>query len=937
MKRRNFLKVIGTTFGGTLLSSCSLEKKTSSLIPYLVPPEDGVIPGEAIYYPSTCTECPANCGIDVRVIYDYPIKLEGIQNHPINDGALCVRGQSSLSRLYHPDRIKNPLLRDQQGDFNSIGWEEAITNLTGALNRSKANGYSSYYLSGRTTGTLSELIDSFCNTFGINRVPEFEYFSHGAVRTANSILFDKKEIPSYRIENADFLLTIGVDILETFLSPVQNAVQLTRAQEKNHLTWFHIEPHVSLTGFQADEKITLNPGSEFYLLSYILQSCLKEEKYRNKLPAKLKEVLPRLQEQEIIRKTGIASEELKKIVHTLLKAANPLLIIGNVSTAHVSGLEAAMLAGVIQWITGMTDSVIDFSRSENYSNVGTFVDFEQFTNQLGQNKSGVVFIAKTDPVSNIPKPQVFKNNLKEAELRVGLTDFLTDTAQECDLILPLSHTIESWGDTVPRKGLRTLIQPAIKPLFQTYSEGDILLQLLAKESDDRQYQQYQKYIFHQWSVKFGNTFQESFISKGYLEENVTREKIVLREKPTSEYFENIELPKLISKPVLIVVPSLRSFDGRSQNLQLLEEIPDPVTTISYGKWVSISKKTAEKEQLSDKQEISIATPGWTAKLPVKIQNGLPENVYMVHRAMVDSGFLQVQKDSGEGNWYLPKVSIKKTGALINYPVLAGSTSQTGRGIIPKPHHGKEEHHQRHGERISLYPEHTHEEYQWTMAVDLARCTGCSACVAACYIENNISIVGGKEHLKGRELSWLRIEPYYDEGDSAVFLPMMCHHCEYAPCEPVCPVFATNHNIEGLNTQIYNRCVGTRYCAINCPYKVRRFNWFTYKRKPPLDKMVNPEMSVRTKGIMEKCTFCVQRIRKAHDVARDESRKIRDGEIVPACAQTCPTRAIVFGNILDKESKVSKLVHSERAYRIFEYLGTDPSVYYLQKKTKKGKA
>jgi len=267
--------------------------------------------------------------------------------------------------------------------------------------------------------------------------------------------------------------------------------------------------------------------------------------------------------------------------------------------------------------------------------------------------------------------------------------------------------------------------------------------------------------------------------------------------------------------------------------------------------------------------------------------------------------------------------MKKTGSRIEIPILSGSTSQHGRGLIPmEPIH-------RH-ERVSFYPREAYGEYRWAMAVDLDRCIGCSACVAACYIENNVPIVGRSEQRKGREMSWIRIEPYYREG-KADFLPMMCQQCDDAPCETVCPVFAAYHNPEGLNVQVYNRCVGTRYCSNNCPYKVRRFNWFDHrKRKPPLDRMLNPELFVRWKGVMEKCTFCIQRIRKGHDTAKDEEREIRDGEIITACGESCPTRAITFGNLLDKKSRVYRLAHSDRAYRVFEGLGTEPAVYYLRK-------
>jgi Fe-S-cluster-containing dehydrogenase component len=288
--------------------------------------------------------------------------------------------------------------------------------------------------------------------------------------------------------------------------------------------------------------------------------------------------------------------------------------------------------------------------------------------------------------------------------------------------------------------------------------------------------------------------------------------------------------------------------------------------------------------------------------------------------------LAMDERTGESLCYLEDIKVEKTGEKFKLAILSGSLSQQGRGVIPNPNH-KEHYLERH----SLYPEHQHPDYRWAMVIDLDLCIGCGACVAACYIENNVAIVGRERHVRGGEMSWIRIEPYYENGEGVHFLPMLCQHCDYAPCESVCPVYAPYHTPEGLNAQIYNRCVGTRYCSNNCPYKVRRFNWLKPPRPEPMDKMLNPEMWARPKGVMEKCTFCVQRIRFAKDKAKDENRKVQDGEIVPACAQTCPTNAIVFGNMKDENSRVYQLAHSERVFRVFEQLGTEPGIYYLQRK------
>jgi Fe-S-cluster-containing dehydrogenase component len=300
--------------------------------------------------------------------------------------------------------------------------------------------------------------------------------------------------------------------------------------------------------------------------------------------------------------------------------------------------------------------------------------------------------------------------------------------------------------------------------------------------------------------------------------------------------------------------------------------------------------------------------------------GQPANVFTVQRPFL-KGIALPLATNGEEQSVLALESVRVTGAKAELPVLSGGMRAEGRGILPEHKH---EHGEKHA-NDSLYPPHEHKHYRWAMAVDLDRCTGCGACVAACYIENNIPVAGPKEHLAGREMSWIRIEPFVNDHGEYELLPMMCQQCDHAPCEPVCPVLATYHNPEGLNAQVYNRCVGTRYCANNCPFKVRRFNWISH----PLENPTNPDVSRRPRGVMEKCTFCVHRITKAKDRAKDEKRLVRDGEITTACAQTCPAQAIVFGNMMDEHSRVHQLAHEKRAYRVFEELGTQPAVYYLK--------
>ena len=927
MQRRDFVKILGLASGAAVMQSCGAKKGAEKLIPHVIPPEVEIFPSGAVYFNTTCTECPAHCGLSAKVVEKqfnnklgrYPIKLEGIAGHPINDGKLCLRGQSSLTRLYHPDRLRTPMMRDDDGNLNPCTWDEAFTTIVERLkNASKRH----VYLSSRTSGSLSNLIDTFCQKLNVERLPEFEIFSHANLREANNILFARKEIPAFQIENADFLLTIGADVFETFISPVSHAVQFARAKQNENFTWLHIEPHVSLTGLQANERLELNPMSEFYLLAFIL----KNTKSINRIPADILNNLPDISNEEIVATSGLSEAQLNRITSELNSAANPLMIVGGIATGSKLGLEAAVLAGLIQWKLGMIGSVIDFSGSVDYNRVGSFRDLSNFSALIQNNRISVAFISKIDPIEKHPFAFYLRENFNLADLVVGISDFIPNLKEKYDVLLPLSHSLEAWGDAQSFSGMMNVIQPVLEPLHNTLAEGDILLKLISAYSGEVLSPNYQDYVFAQWKKRFSDSQIEEMLTKGFMELPRAKPSVFINNRSTNDFLQKVTLPLVMPESILLATPSIRSFDGRSGKLPLIQEIPDPLTTITHDRWVSISEKTAAEHRIKDADIISVYSSNRKiVELPAKIQPVLSDKVVMIHRDMLETFALSMDERTGESLCYLDDIRIEKTGEKFKLAIMSGSLSQQGRGLIPHPNH-KAHHHERH----SLYPEIDHPDYRWAMAIDLDLCIGCGACVAACYIENNVAIVGREHHLKGREMSWIRIEPYYENGEGVHFLPMLCQHCDYAPCEAVCPVYAPYHTPEGLNAQIYNRCVGTRYCSNNCPYKVRRFNWQKPPRPEPMDKMVNPEMWARPTGVMEKCTFCVQRIRFAKDKAKDENRKVLDGEVIPACAQTCPTNAIVFGDIKDENSRVYQLAHSERVFRVLELLGTEPAVYYLHR-------
>src|SRR3990172_3545891 len=415
MKRRDFLRILGVVTGSTLVSSCESGGGRNKFISYILPPEEGIIPGEALFSPSTCTECPAGCGLTVKLREGWPIKLEGAPGHPVNDGGVCVRGQTSLTRLYHPKRIASPMLRNGGGKFQGISWEKALSLVSDSLSGSRGSGRKNLYLSGRTTGSLSRLIGTFCGKLGVERLPEFEVFSHSAVKEANGLLFGEREVPGYRIENADFLLTVGADILETHVSPVHYTRKLSRARDGGDFRWFHVEPHLSLTGANADKRFVVLPGLEAVLLAVLLRQILDRGPRRNRLPRWVANVLPRFSFESASEATGISTTDLKEMGNRMAKARFPLVIAGGVSTSHPGGLDVAGLAGLIQWATGERPGLVDFSRGENYGSVGNVRAMEDLTARLGRDEVGVLFHSRTNPVFSLPKANPFRENLGKAK------------------------------------------------------------------------------------------------------------------------------------------------------------------------------------------------------------------------------------------------------------------------------------------------------------------------------------------------------------------------------------------------------------------------------------------------------------------------------------------------------------------------------------------
>ena len=975
--RRAFLKVIGVGGATTALVGCGAEPP-EKLIPYLIPPEE-LIPGMASWYATVCRECPAGCGMLVKTLEGRAIKGEGNLAHPVNQGRLCARGQASLQGLYNPDRIREPLSRDQNGHLHSISWDEAEGRVASRLAdlRRKGKADRVAFLTPLLSGGLDRLIDTWLSALGSRRRLRYEPFAYEPLRTANRITFGRDAIPAYDLEGAKFLLSFGADFLETWISPVAYArgFAAMRAYQDGRIgTFFYVGPRLSLTAANADRWIPIKPGTEGFLalgmihviLGEGLEGALPQEE-RERLKSLVKPYPP----ERVAIRTELPEGTIFRLARAFAREKPSLALGGGVAMTGSNATSTCVAINLLNYVVGNVGKTVRFGPNVTLANLATYRDMLSLIDAMNGDKVEVLLLYSTNPLFTLPQAAGFREALRKVPLVVSFSSFLDETTAEAHLILPDHTFLESWGDYSPREGIYGLMQPVMRPLFQTKAVGDTLLSL-ARQSDPKIAQRFPwpsfyEYLLEQWKelqkrLEPGtpfDTFWEQALQQGGVWKEVRAEPVRLSPQVFELALKEAAFEAKAEQALYLhCYPSLIHFDGRMANRPWLQELPDPMTQIVWDNWVEIHPEAAGRLGIVEGDVVTVASPYGEVELPAHLSGGVRPDVVAIPVGQGHTAFGRYAEKRGANPMaLLPskpeplagsvmvlsiKVTLTRTGKRHQLVSPAGSDRQQGREIaqaMPLSQLG--EHTEEDHAPKQIYPPHDHPEHRWGMAIDLNACIGCEACIVACYAENNVPVVGKERVQEGRWMAWIRIERYVEGGlerPETRFLPMLCQHCDHAPCEPVCPVYATYHTPEGLNAQVYNRCVGVRYCSNNCPYKVRRFNWFEYsdpKSKQyafpePLNWQLNPDVTVRGKGVMEKCTFCVQRIQAAKDRAKDEGRSVRDGEIIPACAQTCPTQAIVFGDLKDPNSRVSKLARDPRRYRVLEHLNTQPAITYLKK-------
>jgi len=967
--RRDFLKLLGfSTAYAVAAASC--RQPVRKAIPYLVRPEN-VTPGVANYYSTVINDGYTFGSLLVKVRDGRPIKIEpnDLVDYPGTNAIM----QASVLDLYDTARLQYPTKNGEK-----ISWKKAVSDIKSQLDKLAAANEKVYFVSSTVNSpSFNNLLKEFTTQYPNVEVVFVDPIDYTALKKAHKNLFGKDVIPSYAFDKAKVIVGINADFLGTWLSPVEFSGQYAKGRDltngqKEISKHYQVESLMSLTGTNADKRIVIKPAQE---LKYV---------------AKLY--------NEIAKATGNApvnapkcDKDVSAIAKDLLKNKGKSLVVAGTNDEAVQTL----VAGINKMLDNY-GKTIDIDRPFLVYQGDDKKAAEAFEN-IKNGKAGGVIFHNINPFYELPLDDKTKEAVKKLSLSVAFADRNDETARNVAYVLANSHYLESWGDAQPYSDTYLLQQPVINKLWDTKQPAEVLLEILGQNAD------YQAYVQNYWQQNlFPHTagyadFNEFWIKS--LQNGVT--KLTVPAAADNEETDNAQTEGLAAeqttggfayitnnqdkllqfkKPAgeeLVIYQKVQMQSGKYANNPWLQELPDPVTKVVWDNYVSVSPKYAEEKGLKQEDVVKVKAGNYEVELPVVIQPGQDpstigiafgygrEGVGPIGDGIGKSvtGFL-TWKDGVRSYSRIP-VTVEKTGKT--YPIASTQTHHTmeGRDIVREttlkdwqkdPTHGNEKHiyYTKKLKNITLYKYgYNPEEYpghHWGMAIDLNKCTGCSACIVACQVENNIAIVGKDEVKKKRIMHWLRIDRYYSQEENELYSPIednpevvhqpvMCQHCDNAPCENVCPVAATPHTNEGLNAMAYNRCIGTRYCMNNCPYKVRRFNWFNfveggefnYLFNDDVKRMVlNPDVVVRQRGVVEKCTMCIQRIQEGKLRAKIEGRPLKDGEIQLACEQACPTGAITFGDTNNPESRVIKLFDDPRAYGLLEELHTLPSVVYLTK-------
>jgi len=956
--RRDFFKVMGLS-ATAAITACQRAPE-QHIFPFSRKPDE-IVPGVASWYATACGACPARCGLLVKTRDGRPIKIEGNPSHPVSRGAVCAVGQAGILTLYDDDRARGPRLGGAPAT-----WVEVDAAVTRALASADGNGRAVRVVVPWGLGpSTEEALDAFLARHRTAAVVRFDPLGHrDAIAAAHEELYGVRLIPDYRLDAADVVVSFDADFLGTWLAPAAFSRQWSEARDTTRATRLahvQVEANLSLTGGAADERIPLPPSRIGPTLARVVASLAATAPAGGEPLA----ALARAAAAALTGAAAAADEATAARLAASLRRAGSRGLILSGSEEPAAQLLAALGNALLD--NGGTTSVLDTRRATRAGELTV----GQLAGELAVGAVEAVLFVGVNPAVTDARVAA---SVAKARFALSTSDRLDETAALCAAHAPEGHWFEAWSDDSPRAGVDVMAQPTVGRLFDTRPRLASLLAWTGTVADDHAFVQAswrrrglvgledQKAGDDSWDV----AVRDGVLVTGSGAQPAETERPTLRAVDVPAILRKWPAPKAAGgsgADELVLFASVGLGDGTAAtpNNGWLQELPDPISKLTWGNAAALAPARAAALGLDDGDLVDVTVGDRSVRLPVLRQPGLPATVVAVALGHGRTRAGKIAAGHGADVWPLAEltafgarrnglpVTLRRAGGNRPLAITQTHASQEGRELVRRVRPGEalpaEEHERKdrgaRGERASaptskpprgLWPAHTYDGHRWGLAVDLDKCTGCGACVVSCSAENNIPIVGETEVRRRREMHWLRIDRYYGgspETPEVLHQPMMCQHCENAPCETVCPVLATVHSAEGLNQQIYNRCVGTRYCANNCPTKARRFNWFDYDRGGDLRRMaLNPDVVVRSRGVMEKCSMCVHRIEEARALGRREGRALADGDIHTACQQSCPSQALVFGDSHDPKSALSQLVAGGRAYQILEEINVRPQVTYL---------
>ncbi|MBE2230324.1 MAG: TAT-variant-translocated molybdopterin oxidoreductase [Chitinophagaceae bacterium] len=981
--RRDFLKYLGfSTAAATLAASCKIPVKKA--IPYANKPEN-LIPGVAQYYATTYVQDGDVVPVVAKVRDGRPIKIEGNDLCSFTGGGTSARVQASVLDLYDTHRLRFPIHRTGSGE--NVKYEEVPTfeQFDKAVGEAMkvAGGTTVLLTSTLVSPSTKEIIAAFPGLRHVVADP----VSYSGMLLANEASGFGRKLPSYDFSAAKVIVSLGADFLGTWLSPVEFAKGYATGRKINEGSFtmskhYQFESYLSLTGASADERFTHRPSETGAVALDLLNALTGGE--------------------PVVKATAAA---VKKVAADLLANNGASLVVCGSNDKDIQ-----VIVNAINNAIGAFGKTIDWGKPVNYRQ-GIDADFTQLLSDMEAGNVGTLLIHGANPVYHSWEADRFKAALAKVKLKVSFSERMDETTELCDYILPAHHYLESWGDAEPKAGAVSFQQPTIYPLFKTRPFQTSLLKWSGNNTD------YETYFKNYWTGKLGSeaAFNKA-LQDGIKEETVAVSAGSYSGAAVDAAKAAVSAAKISTGTELVLYQKTSIGTGTGATNPWLQELPDAISKATWDNYALMSlpmakellglnlidgseKESNNYEYYPQKPVIKLTLGKKEVELPVLVIPGMNahtiavavgygrsinlgktagevgQNVYPFSKfngttvsyhnevTVADAGRKHKIAQTQIHNSYEERVEVVRETTLATlkkYPAVIPDFRNHLEETYGRSKDGKTVDYRKEG---TLYPMHDQPGIKWGMNIDMNACYGCGACVVACHAENNVPVVGKSEVLRYHDMHWLRIDRYFvsdeknpDQLKGVVFQPMMCQHCDNAPCENVCPVAATNHSAEGINQMTYNRCIGTRYCANNCPYKVRRFNWADYtgadsfkdnqdqqlvgKLDPVVHQMnddltrmvLNPDVTVRSRGVIEKCSFCFQRLQAAKLEAKKDNRPLKDGDAKTACQTACSANAIVFGNAHDAESAISKVrkENPSRGYYVLEQLHVLPNVSYLAK-------